>query len=158
MSNTVSTEDKGGPPPRWILKTMTRLHVLLHRMSAGRLFNTLAGDEVCFVDMTGARSGRTLTIPLMYVPHGRGLLLVASMAGAPKNPTWHHNLVKNPDIEITYRSDRKKFRSRLATTEEKSGLWPVCDQHYAPFADYRKRTARDIPIFVCDPVSDGFST
>ncbi|MCH8841068.1 MAG: nitroreductase family deazaflavin-dependent oxidoreductase, partial [Planctomycetes bacterium] len=29
--------------------------------------------------------------------------------------------------------------------------WPICDQHYAPYADYRKRTVRDIPIFVCEP-------
>ena len=58
----------GRPPPRWILKTMTRVHVFLHRLSGGRLFNKLAGDEVCFVTMTGAKSGRRLTIPLMYVP------------------------------------------------------------------------------------------
>ena len=53
----------GRPPPRWVLKAMTRLHVLLHRLSGGGL-NTLGGDEVCFVTMTGAKSGRALTIPL----------------------------------------------------------------------------------------------
>ena len=66
----------GKPPPRWVLKTMTRLHVFLHRLSGGGL-NRLGGDEVCFVTMTGAKSGRTLTIPLMYVPHAGGVLLVA---------------------------------------------------------------------------------
>jgi deazaflavin-dependent oxidoreductase (nitroreductase family) len=142
----------GALPPRWLLKTMTRLHVFLHRLSGGRLFNRLGGDEVCFVTMTGAKSGRTLTIPLMYVPYEQGVLLVASQGGAPKNPVWYGNLVKHPAIEVNHRGRRMKLRARLATPEEKPALWPICDRHYAPYAEYRKRTSRDIPIFVCEPV------
>lgn len=145
------TEDPGKPPPRWLLKGMTRLHVFLHRLSGGRLFNTLQGDEVCFVEMTGARSGRSLTFPLMYVPYREGLLLVASQGGAPKNPSWYHNLVKNSDIVVDYRGTRMVLRARLAEPHEKAELWPICDDHYAPYAQYRKRTSRDIPIFVCEP-------
>jgi deazaflavin-dependent oxidoreductase (nitroreductase family) len=141
----------GKPPPRWILKTMTRTHVFLHRLSGGRFFNKLARDEVCFVTMTGAKSGRALTVPLMYVPHQEGVLLVASLGGAPKNPIWHGNLVKHPDIEVNHRGRRMKLRARLAGAEEKPALWPICDQHYAPYAKYRQRTTRDIPIFVCEP-------
>ena len=145
--------DAGRPPPRWLLKAMTRTHVFLHRLSGGRLFNKLAGDEVCFVTMTGAKSGRTLTIPLMYVPYEEGVLLVASQGGAPKNPVWYGNLVKHPDIEVSHRTRSMPLRARLARPEEKPALWPICDRHYAPYADYRKRTDRDIPIFVCEPVA-----
>lgn len=142
---------KGAPPPRWILKTVTRLHVLLHNLSGGRLFNTLSGDDVCFVTMKGAKSGRTLTIPLMYVPHRNGVLLVASQGGAPKNPVWYGNLVKHPEIEVSHRGRRMKLRARLARPDEKPALWPICDAHYAPYAEYRARTEREIPIFVCEP-------
>jgi deazaflavin-dependent oxidoreductase (nitroreductase family) len=148
---TATPTGAGTPLPRWVLKTMTRLHVSLHRLSGGRLFNTLAGDDVCFVTMKGARSGRTLTIPLMYVPYQDGVLLVASQGGAPKNPVWYNNLVKHPDIDVNHRGRRMKLRARLATPEEKPDMWPICDRHYAPYADYRKRTTRDIPIFVCEP-------
>jgi deazaflavin-dependent oxidoreductase (nitroreductase family) len=141
----------GAPPPRWAIKAMTRLHVLLHRASGGRLFNTLAGDDVCFVTMKGAKTGRTLTLPLMYVPYQDGVLLVASQGGAATNPAWYHNLVKHPGIEVVHRGRRMKLRARLASAAEKPGLWPICDEHYAPYADYRKRTSRDIPIFVCEP-------
>jgi deazaflavin-dependent oxidoreductase (nitroreductase family) len=133
------------------MKTMTRLHVFLHRLTGGRLFNTLAGADVCFVTMKGAKSGRIMTIPLMYVPYRDGILLVASQGGAPKNPAWYYNLVKYNDIEVNHRGSRRKLRARLATSDEKPGLWPVCDQHYAPYAEYRRRTNRDIPIFVCEP-------
>ena len=151
MTNEPAAASKGAPPPRWLVKAVTRLHVSLNRLTGGRLFNTFGGDDVCFVTMKGARSGRTLTIPLMYVPYREGLLLVASQGGAPKNPVWYHNLVKHPEIVVSHRRRRIKLRARLANPDEKSELWPICDQHYAPYADYRKRTTRDIPIFVCEP-------
>lgn len=149
--STATGAGTGAPPPRWILKSMTRTHVFLHRLSGGRLFNSIAGDEVCFVTMKGAKSGRTLTIPLMYVPYRDGVLLVASQGGAPKNPVWYHNLVKYPDITVTHRDSRMELRARLAIADEKPDLWPICDKHYAPYAEYRKRTSRDIPVFVCEP-------
>ena len=151
MTTEATPTSKGAPPPRWLMKAVTRLHVLLNRLTGGRLFNTFGGDDVCFVTMRGAKSGRMLTIPLMYVPYRDGLLLVASQGGAPRNPVWYHNLVKQPEIVVSHRRRRMRLRARLAKPEEKPELWPVCDQHYAPYADYRKRTTRDIPIFVCEP-------
>ncbi len=142
-----SSNDK--PPPRWVLKTATRVHVLLHRLTGG--FNTLSGDDVCFVTMTGAKSGRTLTIPLMHVPHAGGVVLVASQGGAPNNPVWYQNLVKHPDIEVEHRGTRMNLRARIAGPGERDGLWPICDACYAPYEEYRARTTRDIPIFVCEP-------
>ena len=151
MTTRSPTPSTGAVPPRWVVKGATRVHVFLNRLTGGRLFNSIGGDDVCFVTMKGARSGRTLTIPLMYVPHRDGVLLVASMGGAPRNPVWYNNLVAHPAIEVSHRGRRMKLRARLATPEEKPILWPICDQHYAPYADYRKRTTRDIPIFVCEP-------
>jgi F420H(2)-dependent quinone reductase len=144
--------DSGAVPPKWAIKAMTRTHVFLNRLTGGRWFNSLRGDDVCFVTMKGAKSGRTLTIPLMYVPYGEGVLLVASLGGAPQHPVWYHNLVKHPEIEVSHRGRRMNLRARLAKPEEKPDLWPICDRQYAPYADYRKRTSREIPIFVCEPV------
>jgi deazaflavin-dependent oxidoreductase (nitroreductase family) len=140
-------------PPVWVVKLMTKAHVFLNGLSGGKLFNSLKGDDVCFISMTGAKSGRAITIPLMYVPYKEGVLLVASMGGAPSNPRWYNNLVKHPDIEVTHRGRRMVLKARLAASEEKAALWPICDASYADYADYRQRTDRDIPIFVCEPAS-----
>ncbi len=148
---TTDPAARPGVPPRWLLKALTRLHVFLHRVTGGRLFNSLGDNEVCFVNMRGAKSSRNLTVPLMYVPHRDGVMLVASQGGAPRNPSWSFNLVKSPDIVVVYRGRRMQLRARLASADEKPDLWPICDQHYAPYADFRKRTTRDIPIFVCEP-------
>ncbi len=150
--STSAPKSAGSVPPRWVIKTMTRVHVFLNRLTGGRRFNSLNGDDVCFVTMKGAKSSRTLTIPLMYVPYKEGVLLVASLGGAPRHPVWYHNLVKHPEIAVSHRQRRMKLRARLATAAERPALWPICDQHYAPYADYRKRTTREIPIFVCEPV------
>jgi deazaflavin-dependent oxidoreductase (nitroreductase family) len=152
MSGQATVEKNKFNPPKWILKTMSRSHIFLNRITRGKMFNTLSGDEVCFVTMKGAKSGRAITIPLMYVPYKEGLLLVASRGGSPNNPVWYYNIAANPDIEVRHRGNNMRLKARLATDEEKPTLWPVCDSHYAPYADYRARTDRDIPIFVCEPV------
>ena len=151
MNAKVPVEKNQFNPPKWLMKTMSRSHIFLNRITLGKMFNTLSGDEVCFVTMTGAKSGRTITMPLMYVPYKDGVLLVASLGGSPKHPVWYYNIAKNPNISVRHRGKEMKLRARLATAEEKPALWPVCDSCYAPYADYRARTDRDIPIFVCEP-------
>lgn len=151
MAADSTAPDTRAPHPHWIVKTFAHLQVFLNRLTGGRLFNKFGGSDVCFVTMKGARSGRILTLPLMYVPYNGGVLLVASLAGAPENPVWYNNLVKYPEIVVRHRRHRMKLRARLATPGEKPGLWPICDRYYPSYADYRKRTTRDIPIFVCEP-------
>ena len=141
----------GRPPPRWLLLAFTRFHLFLHRVSGGRISNNVSGLPMCFVEMTGARSGRRLTVPLLYIPHGENVLLVGTQGGAPTDPGWAHNLRKHPDIVITREGQRASVRARAASTEEKQELWPICEAAYPPFVQYRQRTTRDIPIFVCEP-------
>lgn len=138
-------------PPR-VLKVLAATQVRVNQLSRGRFGNRRMGRDVCFVTMTGAVSGRTLTKPLMYVPYRQGVLLVASIGGAPKNPAWYGNLVKHPDVEVRYRGRSMQLRARLATEAEKPALWPICDAAYPLYADYRLKTSRSIPIFVCEPV------
>lgn len=138
-------------PPKWIFKFMSRTHIFLNRITFGKFFNTLMKRDVCFVTMTGAKSGRRITMPLMWVPYREGVLLVASQGGMPKHPVWYYNIAKNPDITVRHRGNEKALRARIASAEEKPSLWPICDSYYPPYADYRKRTNREIPIFVCEP-------
>jgi deazaflavin-dependent oxidoreductase (nitroreductase family) len=143
--------DKGSaPPPRWVLKTYTRVNVFVYRLTGGRLMNTLAGLPIVLVKMKGAKSGKMKTVPLMYVPHEKGVVLVASQGGAPKHPVWYHNLVKNPQIEVTQGGTRKALTARRVSDEEKAQLWPTCVKYYPPFQQYQNRTERNIPVFLCE--------
>ena len=150
-TDTPDTTDMGSaPPPRWVLKTFTKLNVLVYRLSGGRLMNTLAGLPIILVKMTGAKSGKPRTIPLMYVPHDKGFILVASQGGAPKHPVWYYNLVKYPRVEITQGGKTSTLKARRVSDEEKAELWPTCVKYYPPYQQYQNRTDRNIPVFLCE--------
>ena len=133
------------------LKLFTQFHVLLYKWTAGRLFNRIGGGEICIVKMRGAKSGQFREFPLMYVPYRDGIILVASFAGAPNHPVWYHNLVKHPEIEVTVGPNVHHLVARIANAEEKAAVWPLCCKVYPDFDLYRRRTQRDIPVFICEP-------
>ena len=53
--SAATSTNAGAPPPRWMLKAMTRLHVFLHHLTGGRLFNRLGDYDICFVTMKGGQ-------------------------------------------------------------------------------------------------------
>ena len=136
---------------RTFIKPYSKLNVLLYKLTGGRILGTLTGRPVMLVTMTGAKSGKERTIPLMYVPYKDGVIVVASQGGAPKTPLWYNNLVKNPDVVVQYKSTKMNLRARQVDDAEKAAVWPTCVEHYAEYDDYQKRTDRNIPVFVCEP-------
>jgi F420H(2)-dependent quinone reductase len=142
-------------PPRAFIRFFTALNVLVYRLSGGRLMNRMEGAPICVVTMTGRRSGRKKSICLMYTPHGRQVLLVASLGGAPRNPVWYYNLKAHPQIDIQVGRLRRTMIAREASAAERSSLWPVVVANYRSFEAYQQRTAREIPLFVCTPEAPG---
>lgn len=136
---------------RRFIKPFSGFNTMVYRLTGGRLMGSFQGRPVCLVTMTGAKSGKTRTVPLMYVPYKDGVIIVASQGGAPKSPVWFHNLVKHPDIEVQYKSRKMKLRAREVAGEEKAQVWPTCVEHYPSYDDYQARTDRSIPVFVCEP-------
>ena len=110
--------------------------------------NKLSGMPICLVEMTGAKSGKQKTIPLMYVPHDEGVVLVASMGGAPKNPVWYYNLKAHPQVKITQGGETRVLTVVEVDAGKKAELWPTCVEHYPPYQEYQERTSRDIPVFL----------
>ncbi len=41
----------------------------------------LQGREVCLLRITGARSGKSRTVPLMHVSHGDNVIVLSSQGG-----------------------------------------------------------------------------
>tara|TARA_B110000503_G_scaffold38738_1_gene63609 strand:- start:4412 stop:5044 length:633 start_codon:yes stop_codon:yes gene_type:complete len=134
-----------------IMKPFSRLNVFVYKLTGGRVMGTLTGRPVMLVTMKGAKSGKTRTTPLMYVPYKDGVIVVASLGGAPKSPVWYNNLVVNPDITVQYKNNKMNLRARQVDDAEKAAVWPICVEHYHEYEDYQKRTDRNIPVFVCEP-------
>ena len=85
---------------KWLMIPFSRFHARRYLKSAGSSLGSFGEHDICVVSMTGARSGKRRDIPLMYVPYKEGVILVASLGGAPRHPTWYYNLVKNPDVDV----------------------------------------------------------
>src|SRR3984957_7899925 len=102
---------------------------------------------------TGRKSGEKFIFPLFYGETGNSYIIVASKGGAPEHPGWYRNLLANPEVEIQVGT--KKFNARARTTSgaERAQLWDKALQFWPPYADYEKKTERQIPVVVLDPVT-----
>src|SRR5262245_32365768 len=56
------------------------------RAHQGKVGGQLANMPVLLLTMTGARSGRTITTPLVYTTDGERHVVIAPFAGAPPPP------------------------------------------------------------------------
>lgn len=134
-----------------LMAPFSRWNARRYLASQGRSMGRFLGRDICVARMTGAKSGARRDVPLMYVPYGKGVLLVASLGGAPRNPSWFYNLAKYPDVDVHVKDETLHLRARIANATEKAKVWPICVEHYPPYADYQARTDRDIPVFICEP-------
>jgi deazaflavin-dependent oxidoreductase (nitroreductase family) len=103
------------------------------------------------LDHVGAKSGTLRTSPLLYIPDGENLVIVASKGGFPKHPAWFHNLRANPVTYARVGSERRRVRARVATAEERPRLWDLAVAVWPGYEDYRVRTDREIPLVVLEP-------
>ena len=137
---------------RDVLNRLIGVHTAAYRLSGG-----LVGHHIPFVppmlllDHVGAKSGRRRTNPLVYVEDGDNLALVASKGGHPRHPAWYHNLRANPDTTVQVGGRRVEVRARQATPEERKRIWPRAVAAWSDYANYQRRTSREIPIVVLEP-------
>ena len=118
------------------------------RANKGKVGGQLANMPVLLLTMTGAKSGRTITKPLVYTTDGDRIVIIASFAGAPKSPAWYNNLVANPVATVEIGSERFQVRAAVTTGEERQRLFDRQAEKMPIFTEYQKKTTRQIPVLV----------
>jgi len=99
----------------------------------------------------GAKSGKRRVSPLIYVPDGDDVVVVASKGGIDKHPAWFHNLRAHPETEIEVpREGKRRVRARVAGDAERERLWAKAVATYRPYEDYQGWTERRIPLVVLE--------
>jgi deazaflavin-dependent oxidoreductase (nitroreductase family) len=88
----------------------------------------------------------------MRVEHDGRYAIVASVGGAPRHPTWYHNVVADPHVELQDGTVTRDYRAREVTGDEKAAWWERAVAAYPPYAEYQERTDRAIPVFVLEPI------
>jgi deazaflavin-dependent oxidoreductase (nitroreductase family) len=147
----------GTRPMAWFFtRTLHHLDGPVLRRSGGRhsVSSALTGLPIVELITVGARSGEPRTLPLIGVPDGDRLVLVASNYGQPHNPAWYYNLKANPCCRVAFRGRRHEMEAYEAEGEERERLWELDVAVYPPRNLYARRAAgRRIPVMVLRPTS-----
>ena len=94
----------------------------------------------------GAKSGRPFTTPLAYSRDGDRLIVIASKGGSPTNPDWYHNLRANPIVTVEVGAESFEARASVLEGEERRRAFDLQATAMPFFAEYEKKTAREIPV------------
>ena len=137
-------------PTEWV-----RTQVERYEASGGREANTLRGRPewpIVVITSTGAKSGKLRKNPVMRVEHDGVYAAVASKGGTPENPTWYHNLLKHPEVELQDGAEPHRYRARIAEGAERAEWWERAVAQFAPYAEYQEKTDREIPVFLLERI------
>ena len=122
------------------------------RAKGGRLGGNFEGAPMLLLHSTGAKSGKERVNPMMYQVVGDDYAVFASKAGAPTNPDWYHNLVAHPDATVEIGTEMKPVRARVAAGAERTRIWEIQKERYPGFAEYERKTDREIPVVILERV------
>ena len=136
-------------PEKWV-----RDQVETYELTGGREANTLPNrpEPVVVFTTRGAKSGKVRKNPLMKVEHDGVYAMVASQGGAPKHPTWYFNLKAHPD-QVTVQDGEQVWdgQAREISGEEKAVWWERAVAAFPDYADYQRKTDREIPVVLVEP-------
>jgi deazaflavin-dependent oxidoreductase (nitroreductase family) len=109
-----------------------------------------SGAHLLLLTTTGAKSGKKRINPLVFTRDGDNYVVIASKGGSPTHPDWYHNLVANPDVTVEVGTERFEARARVAEGEERDRLYVAQAAIMPGFADYQRKTSRQIPVVVLE--------
>jgi deazaflavin-dependent oxidoreductase (nitroreductase family) len=132
-----------------------RDQVELYESSGGTQGTTLRDMPVVLVTSVGAKSGKVRKTPLMRVEHEGRYALVASQGGAPTHPVWYYNLKADPHVELRDATSSWDMTAREASGDERAEWWERAVAAYPDYADYQRKTDREIPVFVLERTDQG---
>lgn len=140
-------------PAAWALaRTIHHLDGAVMRLSGGRTTAAalFSGLPVVTVTTIGAKSGRPRSVPLVAVPDGDRLILIASNWGQAKHPAWYYNVKAHPDVTVTAGGETRRYVAREVMGEERAACWARAVAVYPGYEGYAARAGREIPVVVVE--------
>ncbi len=137
---------------RNFIRLTTSFHTLLYRLTRGFVGGLITGAPQLLLTTIGRKSGRKFTTPLLFLPDGPNLVVVASYGGQAKPPQWARNLLANPQGWVEVGQHHWEIRAEVGDPVLRERLWPVFCQYYSGYLTYQSRTDRTIPLLVLKPL------
>jgi len=134
-----------------LVELFWKVHPVLYRLSGGRIGGRLVGMPVLLLTTTGRRSGQPRERALTYLPQGDAFVVIASYLGQPRHPDWYWNLRAAPRATVRLGGKTLEVVAREAVDEERERLWAAVVRVNPDYEEYKRRTARQIPVLVLEP-------
>lgn len=125
-----------------------------YEASDGTKAADLRGRPIIVLTSVGAKTGKLRKTALMRVEHDGDYAVVASKGGAATNPVWYYNLKQNPHVELQDGDTKRDYRARELSGDEKAQWWQRALEVWPDYAGYQLKTARQIPVFVLEPIEE----
>jgi F420H(2)-dependent quinone reductase len=130
---------------------INRIHIFLYRLTGGRFMGKVQGLRVLLLTTTGRKSGEVRTTPLGYFEQDGDYIIIASNAGFDSHPAWFHNLRSNLRTSIEVNDKKIEVIAEISGQDQRGQLWGRLIQLSPGYANYAKKTKREIPVVILHP-------
>jgi deazaflavin-dependent oxidoreductase (nitroreductase family) len=145
------------PSISWLYaRTLHHLDRAVYKLTRGRatFVSFVTGLPIVMLTTTGAKTGRHHTLPLVALPDGDRLVIIASNYGQQRNPAWYYNLRANPHVTITLGGATREMVAQELEGEERDRQYARGIEVYPGWTQYRERASnRRIPVIELTPVA-----
>jgi deazaflavin-dependent oxidoreductase (nitroreductase family) len=119
---------------------------VIHQFRPGGEIEGMHRERLVLLTTIGARTGQRHTTPMMFHRDGDRILVIASNAGAPKDPDWYRNLVREPVVTVEVGDETYQAVASVLTGGDRERQWASLKEAYPFFADHEQKAGRTIPV------------
>jgi deazaflavin-dependent oxidoreductase (nitroreductase family) len=122
------------------------------RANGGKVGGNFEGKTLLLLRTRGAKSGQERINPVACIKDGDRYAVIASKGGAPTHPDWYYNVIANPLVTVEVGTEKFEAHASVAEEPERIRLYDQMVAMMPGFDDYRRKTARVIPVIILTPV------
>lgn len=113
----------------------------------------MRGQDLLVLTTVGAKSGEERSTPVMWFPdQGESRLIVASAAGAARNPAWYYNIAAHPDrVWFEDAGDKRSVTAEQLEGDDRARAWKQITSTSPGFSKYETKTDREMPVIRLTP-------
>jgi deazaflavin-dependent oxidoreductase (nitroreductase family) len=122
---------------------------IAYRSTGGRhtVSSWLSGIPVSVLTTTGAKTGMPRSVPVLALPDGPDVILIASNFGRPRHPAWYHNLRADPHATIVTAGVGRQLVAHELGGADRAHWYARAEAIFPPFTRYpRWAGEREIPV------------
>lgn len=134
-------------PTGWVAK-----HIQMYVQSGGVKGHHWNGHDNLLLTTRGRKTGELRRTALIYGKDGDRYIVVGSNGGSAKHPLWYRNLLADPEVTVQVGPEVFTAHASAAGPDEKPALWKMMASLFSTYDSYQRKTKREIPVVILQPV------